>query len=173
MVPDEQSWWLDGLWIGPSRLSGLGIFTSVPISCGAVVIRWGGTVFSMHDIEVGAVRGDTVVPIDEGKFLASAAGSERTLDDYLNHSCDPNLWMCNAWTLEARRPIAIGEELVADYAFFFEDVAYVMPEPCNCSAARCRGAITGRDWLLDELFESYGNHFSPFVNRRISKRRNP
>jgi hypothetical protein len=138
-----------------------------------VVIRWGGTIFTRSDLNLGAARADTVVPIDEGLFLGSISDGYRTLDDYLNHSCDPNIWMADARALKTRRPIAAGEELVADYAFFFEDEDYVMPGRCNCGAACCRHMITGRDWRLSELHRSYGDHFSPFINQRIANMPNP
>jgi uncharacterized protein len=89
-------------------------------------------------------------------------------DHYLNHSCDPNVWMVDEVTLAARRDMAKGEELAADYALWEEDENHVMRWTCSCGSPFCRGRVTGRDWRLRDLRERYRWHFSPFINDRIA-----
>ena len=84
----------------------------------------------------------------------------------MNHSCDPNIWMSDAFTLSARRRIEPGEELTADYALWLYDVDWVL-DPCRCGSPLCRGRVTGRDWQLPELQVRYAGHFTPFINRLI------
>jgi hypothetical protein len=65
---------------------------------------------------------------------------QRNPDHYLNHSCDPNVWMIDEVTLAARRDIAKGEEVVADYAMWDESEHHMAPGPAaaglHCVAAK-------------------------------------
>lgn len=91
-------------------------------------------------------------------------------DDYfLNHSCDSNLWMKDAYTLIAKRDVQIGEELTADYAIWEADETFVSKWECRCGSVKCRGRVTGNDWRSSELQERYIDHFTPLLNKRITK----
>lgn len=169
MKPPNQSWLVDGLILAPSSIDGVGLFTSRPFSKGELLIVWGGIVFTRADIESGKGRRHTIVAIDEGLYLANPAEKNPDIDDFVNHSCNPNIWMRDAISIEAARDILAGEELVADYAIWLDDPEYVMNKPCNCGAPWCRRRITGRDWLLPEVQERNYPHFSPFLNRRIKQ----
>lgn len=84
---------------------------------------------------------------------------------YLNHSCDPNCETViddgHIW-VEAIKPIKLGDELVYDYQFEFddsydgEDIRYYA---CRCGTDKCRGTIikvptylrsTVKKWLAGE-----------------------
>jgi hypothetical protein len=82
-----------------------------------------------------------------------------------NHSCDPNLWWTGAYTLVARRDIAVDEELTNDYATSTGEEEFTMP--CNCGTPLCRGVVTGSDWMRPELRQRYGNHWVPGLLFRI------
>ncbi len=91
------------------------------------------------------------------------------LDDFfLNHSCDPNLWLVDEVTFGARRDIRPGEEVTADYAYWQAEEDLIAAWTCHCGSPLCRGRVTGRDWRLPELQERYRGHFSPFINARIA-----
>jgi D-alanine-D-alanine ligase len=85
-----------------------------------------------------------------------------TPDDWrpINHACDPNTWL-EGLNLVARRDIAEGEELTADYATFCGPAMGGFE--CQCGAPDCRGIILGTDYLLPQIRESYGGHVSDFV----------
>jgi len=51
---------------------------------------------------------------------------------YINHSCDSNLWMKDAYTLIAKTDINRGEEITADYVLWEADEAYVSKWNCKC-----------------------------------------
>lgn len=89
----------------------------------------------------------------------------------MNHSCDPNLWMENEVTLSARRDIAKGEELTADYAMWTTNLllegASCYRFECNCSSDLCRNFITADDWKSSALRKRYKDHFSPYINKKI------
>jgi hypothetical protein len=88
---------------------------------------------------------------------------------FVNHSCNPNLWMRDSFTLEALRDISIDEELTADYAMWETREEYTSSWICKCGSSNCRGKVTGLDYILKDLQERYKNHFIPFINERIKK----
>ncbi len=57
-----------------------------------------------------------------------------------NHSCDPNT-AYHGFNVHAARAIAKGEELTLDYATFLNEETESFH--CQCSAANCRGLVTG------------------------------
>lgn len=85
---------------------------------------------------------------------------------FANHSCDPNMWHADAFTVVARRDIAAGEEITIDYATH-SDAQGVLLE-CSCGSELCRGLITGTDWQVPELRERYGDHWAPVLLERIA-----
>ncbi|OGM11415.1 hypothetical protein A2Z22_00860 [Candidatus Woesebacteria bacterium RBG_16_34_12] len=167
-------------WISPkievrkSQLGGKGMFAKKPINEGKVVLRWGakpGNVFSEEEIRTGKARKRSSIEIEEGIYLAGEANVLAEDSDFLNHSCDSNLWMSDSVTLVARRNIKEGEEVTADYALWQGDVIWVANWDCKCGQTVCRHKVTGKDWKLPKVQERYKNHFSPFLNRRIERQR--
>ncbi len=166
-------------WIDPrveirrSPIADSGMFARAAINEGETVVVWGGgTVFTKADIEAGKVDDDSTVPIGEGVYLGSPMGTynrDEDLSDFMNHACDPNVWMTDEVTLTARRPIQPGEELTADYTLWKDDEQSVVAWECCCGSPLCRHRITGKDWQLPELQQRYDGHFSPFLNERIQK----
>ena len=135
--------WVDPrIEVRPSPLHGKGMFARAPIRQGEVVTVWGGTLLLTEDDIAG-------------------------LTDYINHSCDPNVWMLDEVTLAARRDIPVGEELTIDYCLFEGDEDHAPPWTCRCGTTLCRGRFTGRDWRRADLQERYLGHFSPFIRARI------
>lgn len=139
--------WLDPrLEIRDSPIHGRGTFARAAIAAGELVTGW------PHRI----VDGRIWVPPDD-----------RTAPEaFLNHSCDPHIWMTDEVTLVACRAIAPAEELTTDYALFELDRQWTARWRCRCGSPRCRGTVTGRDYELRELQERYGNHFHPDLLRR-------
>jgi hypothetical protein len=166
----EAGSWIDSrVAIGLSRLHGRGMFARARIAAGEVVVVWGGTLFTEDDVRAGRARRGSVSAVDEGVYLAGRAEDGADEADFMNHSCEPNVWMLDEVTLAARRDVAPGEELTADYAMWEGDEAWVSRWACRCGAASCRGRVTGRDWRLPELQERYRGGFSPFIERRIAR----
>jgi len=165
----EKSWLLPFLEVKDSKIHGKGLFTNSHIDIGTTVIIWGGMLVSVADFKAGKGQKHTNVGIDDNLFLVALNEDNISSDDYMNHSCNPNLWLADEITLTARRDIKAGEELTIDYAFELADENYVMKNECNCHEKTCRKIVTGRDWRLPSLHNIYGDHFSPFINRRIQK----
>lgn len=127
-----------------SPIHGQGMFACAPVKAGEVVLIWGGTVFTEAEIRAGKANPLSMSILDEGLYLADTAKSQDSVDYYLNHSCDPNVWMQDAITLIARRNIEPNEELTADYAMWEADPTWII-HPCQCGAKLCRGKVTGAE----------------------------
>ena len=145
------------------------MFALEPIKNSEIVVIWGGTLFTRSQIRAGKAKPHGISEIGEGLYLASLPHEPNSPDDFMNHSCDPNVGMADEVTLVARRDIVAGEELTADYAMWSTDPDWVLHTPCNCGSPLCRKKITGNDWKLDELQSRYDGHFSPFINTRVGK----
>ena len=163
--------WIDSrLEKRESSIQGNGIFTTRAIEKGIVVMKWGGDLFTMEQVKEGKAKLDSLSGYSKGKFLGQPINEEdSTMDQFLNHSCEPNLWMIDKVRIAARRNIESGEELTIDYALFELDDNWVMPELCNCGSSECRSTITGRDWQLESVQKKYRGHFLPYINNQIEK----
>jgi len=157
-------------WIDPrvavklSPIHGLGLFAIAPIAAGEPVGVLGGRKISDEELARIAHERDrySSAAIDEGVNVLIEDDEPLTRG---NHSCDSNLWMRDAFTLEARRDIAAGEEVTVDYAL---QTVVEWHMPCRCGAAPCRGLVRGSDWMRPDVQERYAGHFSPFINARIA-----
>jgi len=88
-----------------------------------------------------------------------------TPDNFINHSCDPNLRYDAAGNVVAARDIGKGEEVFIDYGCFI--VNFDEPFDCSCGAASCRGRIRRRDWK--KLAATYGMNMPRFLHSRIAR----
>ena len=162
--------------VRPSGIEGNGCFTTVPIKAGEIVERLQGDSIptsQLAEIEKSGLYHSSLA-ISETESLLLALFDPRQAESSIavgsgvggfNHSCDSNLWMRDAVTVEARRDIEAGEELTLDDALISTQ-EWIL-ENCRCGAAVCRRSPTGRDWRLPEVQERYRGHFSPFLNERI------
>jgi hypothetical protein len=153
---------------GPSPGRGRGLFAVDAFDEGEVVLVWGGESYGDAAAAAGArAEGRRTMRWDEDLFSREGIGDHRAFA--INHACDPNVWLVDAFTLVARRPVAPGEELGLDYATILDDDEAVADWACRCGAPECRGRITGRDWRLKAIRERYAGHFSPWLERRIRR----
>jgi uncharacterized protein len=165
-----QSWIDSRLEVRTSSIHGRGIFTNADILQGEVIMIWGGTLFTYEDILAGKALEHSYTAIYEGIFLGHTPEQGMSTDDYLNHSCDPNIWMINETTWIARRDIKADEEITADFVMYWgpEDKGWVQWK-CQCGSPLCRKMFTNQDWQRPELQERYGNHFSAYINECIKQ----
>jgi len=97
------------------------------------------------------------------------AGTEEA-DDFMNHSCAPNVTIdFAALEIVAIRPISAGELVTFDYNI----CEWEMREPftCRCGATRCIGEIRGFRHLTAPQRRSIGPHLSPYLRRRLAEER--
>ncbi len=161
-------------WIDPrievrESPTGKGMYAIEKIKMGEIVTIWGGKVFTNEEKAAGLVKKYSSSRIDEDHWLGASLDDPDADDMYLNHSCEPNIWLTDEVTFAARRDIELGEQITADYSTWSIDDGWVMDEPCSCGSALCRHQITGKDWMLPELQERYIGHFVPYISDRINK----
>jgi len=142
-----------------------GVFAKQNIRRGEVIAVWGGEIIdgaTLRSYDASMRR--LVLQVEEDLYMVS---SREGPSDWVNHSCEPNAGLRGQLTLVAMRPIASGEQVCFDYAM--SDGSDYDEFPCACGSTRCRGKVTGGDWMLPELWLAYGKHFSPYLRRRIER----
>lgn len=86
--------------------------------------------------------------IDKHYVLDLPEGSK--YEAYVNHSCNPNVYIDGQIVFRALRNIHQGEFLGVDYGTFMLTIKDPIPE-CKCAAENCRGKITGEDYKFLDL----------------------
>jgi hypothetical protein len=169
-VPAADCWLHPDVEVRRSPISGRGLFARRPITADTVVSRLGGRLVStieVHEILADAAADpvrpyvDTIVVGEDAHLVLPA----RHTNGYGNHSCDPNLWWIDEYTLAARRHIPAGEEVTNDYGTSTGVESFTMG--CSCGSPLCRRVITGSDWRIPGLQLRYGDHWVPLLAMRI------
>ena len=149
-----------------SPIQGKGLFAKGAIAAGEIVGIKGGRIFTRTqwaalEVELGPAQ----IEIADDLVIAPGGREEREGSMlYTNHSCEPNIAIQGQIVLVAMRDIAAGEELTHDWATT-DDGDYAMT--CRCGSPRCRGTITGKDWMKPELRKKYKGWFCWFLQRKI------
>jgi hypothetical protein len=151
-----------------SPIQGRGLFARVPIAKGEIVAVKGGYVLTGREWDMLEKElGPAEIQIAEDLFIAPTTQPERDgAMLYTNHSCEPNIAIQGQIALVAMRDIAADEELTHDWATT-DDLDYEMQ--CNCGSPSCRGTITGKDWMKEELQKRYKGWFCWFLQRKIDQ----
>ena len=121
----------------------------------------------MEEVERARAQGKVVMELEDGLYIIEERGEDPSY--FMNHSCDPNVWMADTMTLVARLDVMPDEELTTDYALFEASEGFTMDWECLCGSPHCRKRVTGRDWRLSELQERYAGHFLPLIAKRIAR----
>ena len=149
-----------------SLIEGRGLFARDPIARGEIVAVKGGHVltgaqWAVLEPELGPAE----IQITEDLVIAPVRTEQRHGGMlYTNHSCDPNLAIQGQIVLVTMRDVAAGEELTIDWATT-DDGDYTLE--CRCGSPRCRGTVTGKDWMQPELQARYRGWFCWFLQRKI------
>jgi hypothetical protein len=173
---------------GISKLGGFGLFASGPIHVGEVVSwEYAQLYQEPYDNRPGKKVMTTTqmrqrwpdekefdkymawcYQVGEDTYLGPIDENDIGITTYQNHSCDPNTWWYDDYTLIARREIHAGEEVTFDYGTCESIPNPEMPE-CHCGTALCRGNVYPDDYLNPALQERYGNHFVGYLLERQRK----
>ena len=151
-----------------SPIEGRGLFATGAIEAGEIVAVKGGFILPAEtwrqlEPELGAAE----IQITEDLFIAPTSRAEREGSMvYLNHSCDPNCAIQGQIVFVAMRDVAAGSELTHDWATA-DDLDEEME--CRCGSPRCRGTVSGKDWMRPELLERYAGWFCWFLQRKIDR----
>lgn len=163
--------WADPrLYVSDSAINGQGIFCSADIAAGECLMIWGGVPVRKSTFDEKVYRFQTIVPISEEEYLAlPVTDQSESIDEYLNHSCDPNAWLADEVHVVARRDIRSGEEITVDAATWDDGTIkeYAAGGVCTCGSPQCRRILRADDWKRPELQRAYAGHFSPFLQDRM------
>lgn len=132
---------------------GLGTFTTIDIPSGKVIMEVGGDTFP-KEIAAHSPQFDDFLQISHDLFK----GVSGSVDDALNHSCDPNCYLKivgNRVLLCALYLIKAGSELTIDYSCSSTDTIDEWHMKCLCGNVKCRKIISGYQYLNKELQEEY------------------
>ena len=154
-----------------SSIEGHGLIATAEIRAGDTLALLGGRMVSGRQLEELLATADRLDPPVYVDTITVAADAHLVLPEgetihFLNHSCDPNIWHIDAFTIAARRDVAVDEELTIDYATHSGLTTFRMD--CSCGSVHCRRVITGDDWRLKILQERYQDHWVPALLERIS-----
>jgi SET domain-containing protein len=154
--------------VRPSPIHGTGLFAAHAIATGEIVAVKGGHVLTRAQwTALEPTLGAAEIQIANDLFIAPVRPDHRHGSMlYTNHSCDPNLAIQGQIVLVAMRDIAAGEELTIDWATT-DDGDYELA--CRCGSPRCRGTVTGKDWMKPELQARYQGWFCWFLQRKIAR----
>ena len=127
------------LTVGPSAITGLGLFAGTPIRARQKIGEFEGETIGLREARRRA-KGRRIVAIVELERHAIDATDTGRGFRFINHSCAPNTFIrCTPERAEfyALTDIAPGTELTADYG----ETQHNGRLPCRCGAPNCRGAI--------------------------------
>lgn len=137
---------------------GKGVFACAAIVQGECIMTFAGALLSRDQVDFD----DYHLQVGEDLYL----GPSRGLDDYVNHSCEPNSGFRNGLDLVALRDILPSEEITWDYSTAIDESDFA-GFPCSCGVPMCRGKVESfrhlpavvqerlRPWLLPYLQHKY------------------
>lgn len=132
---------------------GRGVYACRQIAAGETILTFSGPRVTRDHLPMPhGPENDYYLQIDDDLFL----GPSGELDDYVNHSCDPNAGIrtCEgALYLVAIRPIPAGQEVCFDYSTVMDGYPWQMA--CACHSPTCRGSIGDFLLLPPEIQDHY------------------
>jgi uncharacterized protein len=146
-----------GIYVADTGRCGLGIFAAKPFPAGAAVMSdqdgdYYRNVVSYQELRRRGYDLDITLQVGLDAFKLPNG----SLDDFTNHSCDPNTGIRltgRGAIVLALRDIAAHEELTYDYSTYLNNSYERMR--CLCGAANCRGLIGSFSTLPAELQRRY------------------
>ena len=118
---------------------GRGVFAKEPIEAGEEILQFEGAVVGLEDLpEPYTAETDYYLQVGENLFM----GPSGKIDDYVNHSCEPNCGIkfdVDAIKLVAIAQIDAGDQITFDYSTTMHDFDYEMK--CTCGSNICRQRI--------------------------------
>lgn len=133
--------------------SGLGVVSDSLINEGETILKFGGKYYTYSELPApyNSVD-DHYMQINKDLYI----GPSGEIDDYLNHSCDPNSAVKingKDVLLFAIKKIEPGEEITWDYSTTMDEDDWELD--CECGTSNCRKKIKDFKYLPSELQEKY------------------
>ena len=145
------------LYLAPSRMEGIGLFTARPWPARAEVLRVEDPDYFAQARphaqlrDMGYTHAD-IFQVGPDLFIPPHGGP----DDFTNHSCEPNCGLRvsrSGFAMIALRDIAAFEELTYDYSTHQEHPLEDMT--CVCGVLTCRGVVRSFSTLPKPLRDRY------------------
>lgn len=126
--------------------NGLGVFANKNFKKGEIIFEFHGNFYSYEEIPQSEEIENHCVQIDKNLYL----GPSGDIDDFFNHSCNPNAGLKiinkNKKTLlVAIKKIKKGDEITWDYSTTMDENNWEIN--CNCGNKNCRGRIRDFKYL--------------------------
>ena len=134
--------------------AGLGVFTTVAIPAKTPIIEVKGPVGT--EKEMPNPNHPALLQVGPDIFI----GPSGDVDDYINHSCNPNCFMYVAGSraiLFSLYVVPAGAELTFDYSTTATDTLDKWKIDCVCGDFNCRKVISGFQYLDDEIKQKMKN----------------
>lgn len=131
--------------------TGLGVFTSIKIPKGLPVIEVTGDVFTNDTADHNH---PALLQVSSQTYI----GPSGDVDDYINHSCNPNcLIHCigNRAIFFSLYDIPEESEITFDYSTSSTDSLDKWKMDCLCGDVNCRKVISGFQYLSPEKVKEY------------------
>lgn len=132
---------------------GQSVFSKTKINSGDFIIQFIGKNYNLNEITIEQRQPfDHFMQIGENELMGPSGG----VDDFINHSCDPNCgfnFKKGTFCLYALKDIELEEELTWDYS------TTMLNDPleyrCLCGSKICRGKINNFKDLPKNIKEKY------------------
>jgi hypothetical protein len=136
----------------PAGAKGDGVFTPRPICTGKEVLEFSGSSILWTDFDDEVHDFERFIQVDADVFLGESGG----IDDFVNHSCNPNCAMLiDPPRLVSLRDIEEGEEVTFDYSVTSTESPSDWSMKCHCGSKNCRGKISGFATLPPDIQSEY------------------
>lgn len=154
-----------------SSISGTGLFATAPIRKDELiweaVPHWDAQKMTRSQIEaLPPAEQERILThwyqIGENEWVGGDPDDDHSL--YMNHSCDPNVWLIDDTHMTARRDIATGEEVTYDYS---TSETQLFSMRCQCGSPQCRYHLDGSEYRQTQFQQIYQNHMMRYITRLI------
>lgn len=146
---------MNNLYIAASPIAGKGLFTDREIEANQAILSFTGErIFHEYTPEF-ALMGSNWIGVGDREWVIPEAESPVL---YLNHCCDPNVFINEHLEIISMKHIEANSELFLDYSTTELDPYWSMY--CNCASKHCRKTIKSFPYL------SYVNQlkYKPFIS---------
>jgi len=131
--------------------TGKGVFAMVQLPANLPILEFGGDFFTKNTLKHGP---ELFLQVGPDLYL----GPSGQVDDYVNHSCEPNCSLIivgNRAILYSLYVIPEGREITFDYSTSSTDKLSDWAMPCKCGKVNCRKVISGYQYLDNNIKKMY------------------
>jgi len=133
--------------------NGKGVMSLADIQPNTVIFEFKGNLYNRKNLNVDSPY---YLQIGPDKYI----GPSGDLDDYINHSCNPNCFLYIVGSrafLKSLYLIKSNTEITFDYSTSSTETTDQWTMNCNCGTVNCRKQISGFNNLTEQQKEFYKN----------------